>query len=889
MIFWGLKRISTGVLALVLILSQVQVFEAFEAHVINVTAKIVQPCDQGSTLSGYKFYDRNGNGTQDSGEEGLPDWLIELEKIFDDRYDYNTDSQLDGNDIAILQDVADEIISCPGNKICDLNRDGWVDNLDVTDLTNLINNLPLDLGNQMTASDGHYAFNPDILEPGTYVISEVLQDGWTPTTPTPYTFVLACGANVINFGNIHGSGPVCGDGILDSGEQCDDGNLISGDGCSSTCQTENNECGALSIGYYQNHDGCPAGSIWTTQINDLSSDTLQGAFASITDAEICTLLAPSNCPSGGTVEGQLCRAQGKALADLSNIVAGRLNLNALIAGGDDGNIAFDHLGLSATSTIEMALDAVETIILDPGHTKDQLAEAAYVAERLYSFYEDENPIRPTCIYPGCGNGYQETGEQCDDGNLISGDSCSATCELECSNNDYNDQPGYWADYFNHTPDGTEFQGPITDLTPGHTPFEYNWYNDEFFSFSRIDSNLKFGGNFFPVNEGKEGDPYHFAVRWRGLITVGLTANYKYTVTTDDDAWILIDGMITTDLGGVHAPVTRTRTVNLKAGQHIIEIYYAERHTSRSHFYFDWLTDGILVTPLPAQCSNVLLNEFVPNPIGNDLEKDGLAGEWAELYNKSDKEINLDNWKIKDYAGNTITINSSNTYAGSSTIIGPRGSGGEWLVVLFNQAILNNNGDGLFLYNADNELVDAYIYPTSYEHDTANDPGNTPDGENQMDGNTLGEDGKSWARIPDGFGPWFDPIPTPGAPNILDEPVTPLPPAPTPVEESSDSEDNSANQSANDSTGDSTNPESTTEEPPLNLADEPTEEPEVEDGDEIEVITQENLTPDLLPNEPVLAPEEVTLEETPTITNDEPELISDPDPEPQITNELTTTE
>ena len=30
----------------------------------------------------------------------------------------------------------------------------------------------------------------------------------------------------------------------------------------------------------------------------------------------------------------------------------------------------------------------------------------------------------------CGNGIVETGEQCDDGNTVSGDGCSATCQLE---------------------------------------------------------------------------------------------------------------------------------------------------------------------------------------------------------------------------------------------------------------------------------------------------------------------------------------------------------------------------------------------------------------------------------------------------------------------------
>ncbi|MDO8630242.1 MAG: DUF4215 domain-containing protein, partial [Phycisphaerales bacterium] len=32
--------------------------------------------------------------------------------------------------------------------------------------------------------------------------------------------------------------------------------------------------------------------------------------------------------------------------------------------------------------------------------------------------------------PSCGNGTVETGEQCDDGNTVSGDGCSATCQTE---------------------------------------------------------------------------------------------------------------------------------------------------------------------------------------------------------------------------------------------------------------------------------------------------------------------------------------------------------------------------------------------------------------------------------------------------------------------------
>lgn len=193
-------------------------------------------------------------------------------------------------------------------------------------------------------------------------------------------------------------GYVCGDGNLDPGEQCDDGNNIDGDGCSSTCEIESEvQCDALSIGYWQNHEGCPMCSNWTPEINSLSVTEFLGVFATIDGTEICEFLAPSSCPDGGTYAGQLCRAKGKALANLLNIASGHLDLDALIFEADDGDFAFDNLGLSPFSTVKEALWEVENIILN-STDKDELEDAAYVAERIYAFYEDENSDFPECVY-----------------------------------------------------------------------------------------------------------------------------------------------------------------------------------------------------------------------------------------------------------------------------------------------------------------------------------------------------------------------------------------------------------------------------------------------------------------------------------------------------------
>ena len=173
----------------------------------------------------------------------------------------------------------------------------------------------------------------------------------------------------------------------------------------ATIERRPNQCDALSPGYWRNHEGCSGGageSVWASQINALSS-TFSGVFSGYSGAAICAAEWQPNCPSALTREGRLCRAKLHTLADELNLVSGRLDLNALIAGADRGGGSFDRLGLSPSSTVAEALTAVEGVIAQ--HEADAtldgrewLVDASQVAERIYSFYEDENPIAPQCIF-----------------------------------------------------------------------------------------------------------------------------------------------------------------------------------------------------------------------------------------------------------------------------------------------------------------------------------------------------------------------------------------------------------------------------------------------------------------------------------------------------------
>jgi len=160
------------------------------------------------------------------------------------------------------------------------------------------------------------------------------------------------------------------------------------------------QCDALSLRYWRDHEGCFRGtgsSIWASEINDLSSD-FSGVFASHSGGQICEDLWVANCPAGDPVEGRRCRATIHALTDELNIVSGHLDADAFIAGADDGNFAFDRLGLSPFSTIGEALTVIEAVIANPVSTIQELQDVMYVARRIYEFYGGENPLAPMCIF-----------------------------------------------------------------------------------------------------------------------------------------------------------------------------------------------------------------------------------------------------------------------------------------------------------------------------------------------------------------------------------------------------------------------------------------------------------------------------------------------------------
>ncbi len=177
--------------------------------------------------------------------------------------------------------------------------------------------------------------------------------------------------------------------------------------------------------------------------------------------------------------------------------------------------------------------------------------------------------------------------------------------------------------------------------------------------------------------------------------------------------------------------------------------------------------------------DVVLNEFVPNPIGDDdapipKGSDDDTGEWVELYNRGDLPVDVAGWYLYDaYDDHELIISASNSDNNGDT-----DDAGETIVPVGGFLVVYRNGDSDFSLNnsGDEEvrlfdghissanLIDSHAYNGSDFDELSGTPlaGNVEDQSGSS--NSSIPEGKSFIRYPDGFDNWIDPIPTPGQAN-----------------------------------------------------------------------------------------------------------------------------
>jgi len=144
------------------------------------------------------------------------------------------------------------------------------------------------------------------------------------------------------------------------------------------------------------------------------------------------------------------------------------------------------------------------------------------------------------------------------------------------------------------------------------------------------------------------------------------------------------------------------------------------------------SDEVIITvDWPIYSSNILINELLPNPAGEES-----TDEYIELYNKGDTPVDLAGWKVADASGSYYVISPQHF---ATTIIP---AGGYFVLYrdITGIALNNTGGETLYLYSPDGQEKDKVSYSQS------------------------AEEGYSYNRTSSGW-QWSE-TPTPGAANII---------------------------------------------------------------------------------------------------------------------------
>jgi hypothetical protein len=278
---------------------------------------------------------------------------------------------------------------------------------------------------------------------------------------------------------------------------------------------------------------------------------------------------------------------------------------------------------------------------------------------------------------------------------------------------------------------------------------------------------------------------------------------------------------------------------------------------------------IEILSLNLKAKTIVLNEVLAYP--NPSYPYPANREFIELKNNGNAPVDVAGWKVSEMTGGGVENKYTITTAGGSYTASPYGGStiipaGGWLVLLLSDTTaFNNNGDTIRLYDASNNRLDEYTY-------------------------TEAKYGLSDARYLDGIGAWVDPIPTPGAPNILYEETIPE----VIEEESVIVEEVSVEPAGEETENICAAPSAAQEEEPaleeqIIEAEEPIVEcleiqsPNIEEYSTPEVVGAEEIPPAIEENPPMIeqapAPEEP--DPPPPLPDPEPSTTPDPTPDPNL--------
>ena len=154
--------------------------------------------------------------------------------------------------------------------------------------------------------------------------------------------------------------------------------------------------------------------------------------------------------------------------------------------------------------------------------------------------------------------------------------------------------GYAGHYINLSPADMGVAPP--DSGPGDELVQdtLNWWDTNRPQIADYDPSLDKGSNWWPLDEGVEGDPAYFAAWWVVWIKAHNATEATFTLGAATDAWVYLDNKLVGSQSGKTELRADTFAVSLRAGQYPIVIYAAQRGGPESALRFRWLTGDVVL-------------------------------------------------------------------------------------------------------------------------------------------------------------------------------------------------------------------------------------------------------------------------------------------------------
>lgn len=208
----------------------------------------------------------------------------------------------------------------------------------------------------------------------------------------------------------------CGDGTLDTGEQCDDGNRTNGDGCSLVCLNEESVDVAVGAGGTADSDSEADGA---TPEDPVETKVTVPAGGQVTIVETDDDSVPSGY-SGIGKKVEISVTPGGTVSEPLEITF-TADPSIIPAGETPSTVQVFRNGVRV-----LPCTGAPSAVPDPCISSIQPVGGDYALTVLTSAASTWE-LGFAC---GDGNLNPSLGEECDDGNTVSGDGCSAGCGLE---------------------------------------------------------------------------------------------------------------------------------------------------------------------------------------------------------------------------------------------------------------------------------------------------------------------------------------------------------------------------------------------------------------------------------------------------------------------------